>query len=70
MGPAWVRPLIMIIFGAVSSWDARCGAYRATGTELGWMPGEAQGLCGQQARESEMAECFRLTSYPNALVFG
>ena len=57
MGPAWVRPLIMMIFGAVSSWDARCCAYRATGTALGWMPGGGAGFvraAGEGIRDGRM----------------
>jgi hypothetical protein len=46
MRSAWVRSHIMMIFGAASSWDIGLGAYRATGTELGWMRRKAQGLCG------------------------
>jgi len=43
-----VHLLIMMIFRVVSSPDARCGAYRATGTELDWMRRGAQGLCEER----------------------
>jgi hypothetical protein len=44
----------MMIFSAVSSFDICCGAYRATGAELGSMQEEPQGLFGPQADESQV----------------
>jgi hypothetical protein len=65
-----LRSLIMMIFRAASSWDIGWGAYRATATGLDWMRREAQGLFAQRRANFAKGRIFRLTSYPNALLFG
>src|SRR5271170_8447804 len=56
-----VRSPIMMIFRAASSRAARCGAYRATGTELDWMRVEEQGLRGRRGNNLAKVRVFRLT---------
>src|SRR5271163_1893168 len=58
-----VRSLIMMIFRAASSRAARCGAYRATGTELDWMRLEEQGLRGRSGNKLAKVRVFRLTGF-------
>jgi len=53
----------MMIFRAVSSWVVRCGAYRATGTELDWMRLEEQGLRGRSGNKLAKVRVFRLTGF-------
>jgi len=47
---------IMIVFRPASSWDIWCGAYRATGAELDWMPEDGVGFARACERRERVQE--------------